>query len=253
MENFSLNQDACRSRQRRLLDFMAEQGIELCIVTQRENIQWLTGQYFKPLFQPVAALSSDGHLTLVAPAKPPIEAAVDEIVHYEAQWHSTLRNDQRQAAEKRLLETLGDRPAGGVVGVEYSSFGQHLATAIAGTLIDIEPDLYFFRRRKEEDELLLIRQAIAATQAMYQKAREIIEPGISELEVFNQLQAAAVEACGEMLTGTGNDYQCCSRGGSPRAGQTARPGDLYILDLGPAFRGYFADNCRTGRHSASSR
>jgi Xaa-Pro dipeptidase len=80
---------------------------------------------------------------------------------------------------------------------------------------------------------------------MYARAREIIRPGISELEVFNELQGAAVNEFGEMMTGTGNDYQCNSRGGPPRAGHVAQAGELYILDLGPAYRGYFADNCRT--------
>jgi len=47
-----------------------------------------------------------------------------------------------------------------------------------------------------------------------------------------------------MMTGTGNDYQCGSRGGPPR-NRVAADGELYILDLGPAFRGYFADNART--------
>ena len=35
-----------------------------------------------------------------------------------------------------------------------------------------------------------------------------------------------------------------ARGGHPR-NRTANAGELYVLDLGPAFRGYFADNCRT--------
>src|SRR5205814_1324055 len=86
-------------------------------------------------------------------------------------------------------------------------------------------------------------KAIAGTGAMYRRAREIIEPGINELEVFNQLQAAAAHEFGEMLTGTGNDYASGERGGPPRNRQ-AQAGELYLLDLGPAFRGYFADNCR---------
>src|SRR5262249_50845952 len=75
--------------------------------------------------------------------------------------------------------------------------------------------------------------------------RQITEPGITEIEVFNRLQAAAVEEYGEMLTGTGNDYQCGARGGHPRKNRKAADGELYILDLGPAFRGYFSDNSRT--------
>jgi Xaa-Pro aminopeptidase len=62
--------------------------------------------------------------------------------------------------------------------------------------------------------------------------------------VFDALLAAAVEFWGEMMTGPGNDYRCAARGGPPR-NRRARAGELYILDLGPAFRGYFADNART--------
>jgi Xaa-Pro aminopeptidase len=90
----------------------------------------------------------------------------------------------------------------------------------------------------------LLKRAIAATGAMYEAARQRIRPGVSELEIFSALQGAAVEICGEMLTGTGNDYACGVRGGPPRE-RTCQAGELYILDLGPAYRGYFADNART--------
>ena len=78
---------------------------------------------------------------------------------------------------------------------------------------------------------------------MHRRAREIIEPGVNELDVFNELQAAAVREYGEMMTGTGNDYASGSAGGPPRD-RKIEAGELYILDLGPAFRGYFADNTR---------
>ena len=129
------------------------------------------------------------------------------------------------------------------IGVEFSCFTSHLA-ALPGERVDIEPTLYRLRRRKDPDELARIRKAIAGTEKMYALARQIIEPGITEIEVFNRLQAAAVEEFGEMLTGTGNDYQCGARGGAPRNDRKAQDGELYILDLGPAFRGYFADNSR---------
>ncbi len=85
--------------------------------------------------------------------------------------------------------------------------------------------------------------AIAGTAAMHARAREIIAPGVNELDVFNELQATAVRTYGEMITGTGNDYACGERGGAPRDRQI-EAGELYILDLGPAYRGYFADNTR---------
>jgi Xaa-Pro aminopeptidase len=168
---------------------------------------------------------------------------VDTVVTYEAQWHSTLRNDQRQAACAELIKLLPKLAKTARVGVEFSCFSQHLAQ-LPGERVDIEPTLYRLRRRKDADELARIRKAIAGTGKMYELARQIIEPGITELAVFNRLQAAAVEEFGEMLTGTGNDYACGERGGPPRNGRKAQAGELYILDLGPAYRGYFADNSR---------
>ena len=163
---------------------------------------------------------------------------------FEAQWHSTLRNDQRQSCVEALSTAIGNRLGGKRVGVEFSSFGRH-ADFGASELVDVEPGLYKLRRRKDADELARIKKAIAGTEQMYARAREIIRPGLTEIEMFNELQAAAVREFGEMLTGTGNDYQCGSRGGPPRNNRPAEAGELYILDLGPAFRGYFADNCRT--------
>ena len=181
----------------------------------------------------------------MAPNESPESCAADEVVTYEAQWLCTLRNDQRHASTGVLLAALGDATEADRVGLEFSACGVDLAASLMGELFDIEPLLYELRRRKDADELARLRHAIGATGAMYQRARKIIQPGISELEVFNQLQTAAVDYLGERLTGTGNDYQCAAKGGPPRAGVTAQAGQLYILDLGPAFRGYFADNCRT--------
>jgi Xaa-Pro dipeptidase len=245
MSELDYNAAASRSRQQRLLAEMQALRLDLVIVQQIEHVQWLTGARYPWTMSPAAALRADGHLTLVAPMKPPLEAAADEIVHYEAQLHSTLRNDQRQASSVELLKALSNKAVIHRIGVEFSCFTSHLA-ALPGERVDIEPTLIRLRRRKDPDELARIRKAIAGTKKMYEVARQIIEPGITEIEVFNRLQAAAVEESGEMVDPhTGNDYQCGARGGHPRNNRKAQDGELYILDLGPAFRGYFSDNSRT--------
>jgi Xaa-Pro dipeptidase len=219
--------------------------LDLVVVTQNEHVQYLAGPRFAWVHQPAAALAADGRLTLVAPNKAPDTAAADQVLTYQAQKHSTLRNDQRQASSEVLAGALAGKKYRRI-GVEFSSFGPHLGLALGGAQhVDIEPDLYRLRRRKDPDELARLRRAIAGTGRMYVKARELMRPGITELEMFNALQSEAVQEFGEMLTGTGNDYQCRSRGGPPREGHAAQAGELYILDLGPAYRGYFADNCRT--------
>lgn len=245
MNHLEIDVDACRARQRRVIEVMHRLEVDLAVFTQSAHVQYLTGPCYPSIFAPVASLGIDGQMTLVAPSDPPMTSAADDVLTYEAKWHSTMRNDQRAASSEKLIERLGGSIAGRRIGVEFSSYGPHLANATTGELVDLEPDLYRLRRRKEFDELARIRQAIAATEKMYARAREIIQPGITEIELFNELQMTAVEFFDEMLTGTGNDYQCGSRGGPPRGGRMAEAGELYILDLGPAFRGYFADNART--------
>src|SRR3954464_14638990 len=109
MSDLDYNAAASRSRQRRMLAEMQTLKLDLVIVQQTEHVQWLPGARYPWTMSPAAALRADGHLTLVAPKKPVLEAAADEVVTYEAQLHSTLRNDQRQASSVELLTVLKEK------------------------------------------------------------------------------------------------------------------------------------------------
>ncbi len=189
----------------------------------------------------VASVLLSSHAGYATVAGEPV--AADNVVTYEAKSFSTLRNDQRHKSSLALLDVLANRTRPARLGIEFSSCGTEITQRLGAELVDIEPELYTMRRRKDPDELARLRQAIAGTGAMHRHARQIVEPGVNELDVFNALQAAAVREYGEMLTGTGNDYASGAAGGHPRNRQI-EAGELYILDLGPAFRGYFADNTR---------
>lgn len=242
MNDLEMNVESCRRRQRRLLDVIERKRLDFAVVQKTEHVQWLAGPRYAWLLEAAAVLWADGRLTLVAPEASPV-AAADDVITYRARRLATLRNDQREACSAALKEHLAGRAAGKRAGVEFSCFAPHLSQSLGAELVDVEPELYYLRRHKEPDELARLRKAIAATGKMYERARQIVEPGVNELDVFNQLQAVAVSECGEILTGTGNDYACGEKGGPPR-NRRAQAGELYILDLGPAFRGYFADNCR---------
>lgn len=195
--------------------------------------------------QAAVCIDVGGDCVLAAPNEEPTGVAADRCVTFQAQWHCTLRQEQPQAAVAALLEQCGR--VSGPLGVEGSAAGMHLqsmTSASSSAWVDLESHLWRFRRRKDPDELQLIRRAIQCTEAMYRRAREIVEPGITELEVYNQMHAAAVEVAGEPLSALGNDFQCNSPGGPPRE-RPGQRGELFILDLGPAYRGYYADNCRT--------
>jgi Xaa-Pro aminopeptidase len=243
MNDVDQTKSCSRARQQRLLEVIKRERLDLVVVCRHEHVQWLAGPRFHWTFEPAAAITADGHVTLVAPAVTHRDAAADQIVAYQSNKYGTLRNDQRRASAETLLSAIGRRAKARRVGVEFSSCGPHLSSRFDAELVDIEPALYRLRRRKEPDELARLRKAIDATGAMYARGREIIRPGANELKVFNQLQAVAVEQFGEMMTATGNDYQSGTRGGPPR-NRSAEAGELYILDLGPAYQGYFADNSR---------
>jgi Xaa-Pro dipeptidase len=243
IDPYQTNPAAVRTRQGRLLQWMQREKLDLVILTQQAHIQYFVGPRFAWTFSPAAAIGSDGHVLLVSPEPPPRDAVASDVRTYEAQSFSTLRNDQRQKSTAVLFDALGSRAGAKRVGVEAAHCGPEITSRLSGELVDAEPEIYRMRRRKDPDELARLRKAIAGTAAMHARAREIIEPGVNELHVFNELQAAAVREYGEMLTGTGNDYACGERGGPPRD-RRIEAGELYILDLGPAFRGYFADNTR---------
>lgn len=234
---------ACRSRQARLLEAMQQTGTELAILTRHESVQWLTGAYVGPLFAPAAAIDTSGRVTVVLPSRQADRpTAADEVVPYEEKWHSTMRDQQRHISNEKLLQALSIRSQR--IGGEWSNFGPQLLAACGTEVLDIEPTMYRLRRRKHPDEVRMLERANDANRAMYQRARDIVHPGINELDVYNQLQAVAVTELGEALTYFGQDFRCNARGGLPRD-REARAGELYILDLGVGFRGYYSDNART--------
>jgi Xaa-Pro aminopeptidase len=235
--------EACRGRQKRLLAEMQRLGLDWFLATRSETVQWLTGAYVGPLFSPAAALKSNGHLTLVLPArKQGIVVAADDVLPYEEKWHSTLRDEQRVVSNAVLLAALPTPLKN--VGGEWTHLGPDVLAACNGVIANVESVVFGLRRQKDTDEVRMLRRALDANRAMYATAREIIKPGVNELDVYNALQAAAVNELGEPLTYFGQDFRCNARGGAPRSRQ-AQAGELYILDLGVGFRGYYSDNCRT--------
>jgi Xaa-Pro aminopeptidase len=235
--------DECRARQNRVRGLLDELSIDRAIFVSHENVQYLTG--FRPHRLMQAALLIDSNeAVLAAPNAEPDHVTADRIVTFEAQWCATLRQEQAESSFAVLADAVA-KAAADRTGVEFSHCGPHVRQLTDdAALVDLDAAMWKLRRRKAADELAMIRRAVACTEAMYETAREIIGPGITELDVFNRLHAAAVEVAGEPLTAIGNDYQCNSPGGPPRP-RAAKDGELFILDLGPAYRGYYADNCRT--------
>jgi Xaa-Pro aminopeptidase len=193
----------------------------------------------------VFILFADGRSWLATANKPNENAAADEVVSFEASWMGTQRQEQPAVVAERVLRTLTEHRANRI-GIDASGVNSQLTMAFLGDSAAIDPDLWQLRRRKHPDELELMRKAIRCSESMHRRARELIEPGVSELRVFTELNAAAVQEAGEPLSALlGNDYAAGVGGGPARGDCVAQAGQIYILDVGPAYRGYFADNARS--------
>jgi Xaa-Pro dipeptidase len=194
-------------------------------------------------FEPIAAIDADGRVTLVVPDRQVAgAAAADDVLGYEAKWHSTTRDEQRAASSAVLQAKLPSAPKRAAC--EFEAFCPQLFLSWNAPLVEIDAIVFELRRRKDPDELRMLRRANEANRAMYERARQIVAPGVNELDVYSELHAVAVETLGEPLTYFGQDFQSAARGGPPR-NHAAESGELFILDLGVGFRGYYSDNART--------
>jgi Xaa-Pro dipeptidase len=223
---------------------MQTQRLGAVAIGSAEHVYYFTG--FRAFWQHFAGfvLFSDGRSVLVSAGKPDASVAADQHIPYEAAWLSTNRQEQPSVVATNIATALKERKASRIA-IDASAVGACVSGMLDRQLASIDADLWQLRRRKDPDELKIMKVAIDCTRAMYDRARQIIEPGVPELRVFDELHAAAVTTAGEPMSAyLGNDYACGERGGAPRNGRVAAAGELYILDLGPAVRGYFADNCR---------
>src|SRR3954452_12058390 len=243
MEPYAVDINACRARQRRLLDAIEPLEADFAVLTRRESVQWLTGVYVRAPFAPIAILRPDGHLTLVLPDRQIEEpSAADEVIGYEAKLHSTTRDEQLAASSAVVMEKLTAKPKR--VACEFEAFAPQMLLGWNATLVEIDAIVFDLRRRKDADELRMLNRANEANRAMYERGRAIAQPGANELDIYSELQSVAVHVLGEPLTYFGQDFRSNARGGAPRDRQI-QTGELMILDLGVGFRGYHSDNART--------
>src|SRR5215212_2633341 len=220
---------SCRDRQKRLLEVMQRERLDAAVVALPRHVYYFSG--YQPFWVHEAAfvLFASGRARLVCGKEPQAPVAADDVTVFESNWLGTVRQGQPAVVARHLTELW---PETYRIGIDSSGVCSFLS---ASSDRRIDEDLWQLRRRKDPDELGLMKKAIACTRAMHERARQIVEPGITELEVFAELQAVAVRAAGESLYPAylGNDFACGAPGGPPRAKRAARAGELYILDLGP--------------------
>ena len=144
-------------------------------------------------------------------------------------------------------------------GLSYrSSADQDVPSDAPGT--DLGTVIRHARRQKLPDEIALLKSCMRAGEAGMARLREIMKPGLSELEAFVEIQKACVTTAGKACYIYG-DFRSMTAS-QPKAGglptdYRMQAGDLFTLDYSVVLDGYRSDFTNTfsvdGKPSAEIR
>lgn len=233
-----LSAEGCRARQGRLRDLLRARGLHVALILNPGHVGYFTGYWNRPAFLRAALVPAEGPVVL-ATAIPADEIAfADEKIVFPGLKVSLLVEDGVAAAIETLLARVRKHTRLGCDEMPRPWLAQDYK------LEPIFDGLWDMRRKKDADELAMIRRTIAGTQAAYALARQIIKPGLAEIDLYARIKAAATEAVREPIGEFGNDFQSGQLGGPPRD-RKMEAGELFPLDLSVHLRGYWSDMCRT--------
>lgn len=245
-----LTQPGCKARQNRLTEWMDKERWDLFMTSDYRTVYYFTGLLGSKEFPTLFLQGSDGKTCLVANTQG--QGFCDEQVLLET--YSVERSIDMPAHDaagllKELLKSFQQLKRCAVErGTTAGLYEQIVTDGCPGVqFLDATKALLALRKRKEEDEIAGVKESLKHCAVAYQAARDIIAPGLTEIDVYNAMQGAITRAAGTSITFAG-DFACGERGikeGGPPTSRKIKNGDLYILDIFPAVDLYFADTCRT--------
>jgi len=249
-----LSLDGCTVRLNRFKAVLETEGVDAAVLSNPRTIYYLSGHLREEESPQFLVVTPDRRTILVTDSAPSMCTA-DEVLTYESysiDWPVSFAAVAARAGAS-LEQAIGKIKAPTVsVGIERERlncvFFELLARRWpAAKIHNLTPGLCQARRRKDADEIELIKQCVEAIEAGYAAARRVIQPGITELELFNEVHGAIVKRARYQLKVNG-DFACgvrAIRGGGTPVDRRIEAGDLCILDIYPSFHGYHADLCRT--------
>jgi Xaa-Pro aminopeptidase len=221
-----------------LKDEMKKNNLDYYVVSDQHNIAYLLGIKEIP-----------GRLLISTKYKPRFFV---EIVYYDhaakaikgceivpIQNQELIGRFMLKELETHLSSTAFDR-------LDYLVYSAYVS--LFGRRPNVNPDLLMtLRRRKDMEEMRLIRKAILIADTAIKTAREVIRPGISELEVLGEMQYVMrkMGSEGEFFSPIiASGYRSCWPN-APASNKMIRKKELILIDVGPFFHCYVGDISRT--------
>jgi Xaa-Pro aminopeptidase len=232
------------ARQRKLREHLATTRFDALLVSHLPNIRYLCGFTGSAGF---LLVQEDG-------------AVFFTDVRYDTQARSEVKGAKVIIAKNALLNAVGEwiagrrkRSRGWALGIE----AEHLTVADQKRLGDLlrsgvrlrsaSAMVERLRVVKDEDELELIRAAVRLGATLFDRALQVLRPGVKESEVAAEMEYAARRAGAEEMSFP-TIIASGARSALPHGRASDQPvpaGAFVVCDFGVILRGYCSDQTRT--------
>ncbi len=249
-----LTAEGCVERKNRLWAEMPE-DVDWLLVADPRHVCYLSGFWINPLSfsngeRSLLLLKRDGTSTLFADnfvrrtavCDP---AETDEVIEkgYDHKHSVINRDDALLAAFESVHSDLDG--ARGIVEGEALPLSISGSASVKANLGHTIRDL---RRSKHADEIELLKRCMRAGDAGHARALEVIKPGMTEFELYREVQDAAQTEAGCPCLVYGDFRANCAE--TPKAGglptdHVLQEGELFILDYSVVIQGYRSDFTNT--------
>ena len=250
-----LSPEGCKTRLGRFAEIVGRRGLDLALVSEPKHLYYLAGVPVSPVPRPLLLMVRPGSEALLLAGS---ENAAGACFDGEVVVHPGYDLDHRmltfaEEAVPPLEDALAAKDGSvGRIGTE----ARHLPLIYRTMLSRLYPDAVLddvstvipeMRWVKDEDELALIRRSESLVALGYRVAKEEMEEGRTEVEIYG----AGLAACAKEVGGPvffGGDFVSGERSlgiGGPPTDRALKNGETLILDLWAEFEGYWADTCRT--------
>ncbi|MDH4223800.1 MAG: Xaa-Pro peptidase family protein [candidate division Zixibacteria bacterium] len=234
-----------KERIRKAQEIMQKIGIDLLLILSPENFFYFTGDMRKP---PRILIPKQGEPVLIVFA-----SELEEVK--KINWIHKVKT--YRAIHEMMLGIIDYLNS---LGIEHPRVGVEMEFATPAFLldrfkmanplaeiVDAKPVLGELRKRKEESEIECIKKACQIADSGMEVAFKMIREGIKEneiaLEVEYQMRKAGAERVAFPIF-VNSGYRSLWIHGTATEKKIER-GDFIIIDLGPVYKGYCADICRT--------
>jgi Xaa-Pro aminopeptidase len=233
-----LTRDGCLARQERLRSHLDASGLDAALVANPDNVYYFTNFWAREIFHPIFYFPVSGPTLLCVPMEESEAWIADEQRVYPSNRLCTLDDDQPRLSIGAIQDKITScKQVGCDDALRPWLLGDSGCEDLVGAVLKM-------RRTKDPDEVDVIRHCIKGCEAAFECAREVVQPGVPELEIHASMHRAATLAVGEPIGEFGNDFRANAAGGPPRL-RPVEAGELMPLDVGVAVRGYHCDLCRT--------